>query len=317
MESNTYFNSIDLIGLLNKWKKHLLIVGVIALVGSVVLSSALFIKPKYKSEALVYPSNLIAYSNESATEQALQIAQSSDIQNRLITSFDLYRHYNIDTLKNKYFKTDLIHMFEENVSIKKTEYESMQITVYDTDPLIASRIADSIIHFFDIKAREMQAEKSAEVMVIAKNQLERKKTEMDSMENILKTMGAKYGLIDFKSQTKEATKAYLKSVNKGHLSAEVKNLYEGLRTNGQDFNSVSEHLWRIRGTYNDLKLAYETAERDVYKKLTYANVVSRPQPSDKKAYPVRWLIVLGAVGSSLLLAFMVLLVMDSRKKMAA
>jgi hypothetical protein len=86
-----------------------------------------------------------------------------------------------------------------------------------------------------------------------------------------------------------------------------------LKQKGTEFYSVSENLWRIRGTYNDLKLVYENAERDVYKKLTYANVVTKPFPSDKKAYPVRWLIVLISVGASLILAFTVLLVINTRK----
>jgi capsular polysaccharide biosynthesis protein len=72
MNNNTFFNSIELIQLVKKWKKHLIVVGAVSLLGSVIFSSPLFIKPKYKSFALVYPSNLIAYSTESATEQMHQ-----------------------------------------------------------------------------------------------------------------------------------------------------------------------------------------------------------------------------------------------------
>ena len=94
---------------------------------------------------------------------------------------------------------------------------------------------------------------------------------------------------------------------------ETKQILDGMKEKGTQFNSINEHLWRIRGTYNDLKLLYENAERDVYKKLTYANVVTRPFPADKKSSPVRWLIVVISVGSSLLLAFILLLMFDSEK----
>ena len=302
--------------LILRWKKHLIIVGLISLVGSVLFSSPIFIKPKFKSFALIYPSNLIAYSTESATEQMLQLTQSYDIRDEIINTFHLFEHYDIDTLKNKTFKSEVYKKYDENIIIKKTEYESMEITVYDTDPLIASQIADSIVHYFDLKARSLQIEKSHEVMVIALDQLKNKKNQLDSMENLLHEYSTKYGLLDYKSQSKEVTRAYMRGLtsNDTKVINESNRIMKGLMDKGTEFNSINEHLWRLRGTYNDLKLIYENAYRDVYKELTYANVVTRPFPSDKKAYPVRWLIVLISVGSSLLLAFMILLIFDSKKK---
>ncbi len=313
---NIFFNSADLMQLILRWKKHLIIVGLISLVGSILFSSPFFIKPKYKSFALIYPSNLIAYSTESSTEQMLQLTQSYDIRDKIINTFHLFEHYNIDTLKNKTFKSEVYKKYDENIIIKKTEYESMEITVYDTDPLIASQIADSIVHYFDLKARSLQIEKSHEVMVIALDQLKNKKNQLDSMENLLHDYSTKYGLLDYKSQSKEVTRAYMRGLtsNDTKVIKESNRIMQGLMDKGTEFNSINEHLWRLRGTYNDLKLIYENAYRDVYKELTYANVVTRPFPSDKKAYPVRWLIVLISVGSSLLLAFMILLIFDPKKK---
>ena len=313
---NIFFNSADLMQLILRWKKHLIIVGLISLVGSILFSSPFFIKPKYKSFALIYPSNLIAYSTESSTEQMLQLTQSYDIRDKIINTFHLFEHYNIDTLKNKTFKSEVYKKYDENIIIKKTEYESMEITVYDTDPLIASQIADSIVHYFDLKARSLQIEKSHEVMVIALDQLKNKKNQLDSMENLLHEYSTKYGLLDYKSQSKEVTRAYMRGLtsNDAKVIKESNRIMQGLMDKGTEFNSINEHLWRLRGTYNDLKLIYENAYRDVYKELTYANVVTRPFPSDKKAYPVRWLIVLISVGSSLLLAFMILLIFDPKKK---
>ena len=245
----------------------------------------------------------------------LQLTQSYDIRNKIIKTFNLFEHYGIDTLKNKIFKSQVYKKYDENILIKKTEYESMEITVYDTDPFIASAIADSIVHFFDQKARSLQVEKSREVMIIALDQLTKKKIEMDSMDNTLHEYSTKYGLLDYKSQSKEVTRAYMRALSTGSSKVinESNKILEGLRDKGTEFNAINEHLWRIRGTYNDLLLIYDNAYRDVFKKLTYANVVTRPFPSDKKAYPVRWLIVLISVGSSVLLSFMILLFLDSKK----
>ena len=119
--NNTFFNSIELLQLVKKWKKHLIIVGVISLLGSIIFSSPYFIKPKYKSFALIYPSNLIAYSTESPTEQMLQLAQSYDIRNKIIASFNLYKHFDLDTTKVKSYLSKIYQLYEENIIIKKTE----------------------------------------------------------------------------------------------------------------------------------------------------------------------------------------------------
>jgi len=314
--NKSFFDSTEIISAFGKWKKHLIIVGLVSLGASILFSSPWFIKPKFKAFALIYPSNLIAYSNESATEQMLQLAQSSDIRNWVIKSFNLYQHYDIDTVKNNFYKSEVIKNYEENVSIKKTEFETMEITVYDTDPIIAAQMVDSIIHFFDVKARQLQAEKSKEVLIISRNQLEQKRQQMDSMETKLKLYRTEYGLLEYTEQTKEATRGYLRAVRSGNGKAvtEAQNLLNVLKEKGGELNSLNEHLWRVRGDFNDLMLIYQNAERDVYKKLTYANVVSSPQAADKKSFPVRWLIVVISVGASLLVAVLTLLIFHHRNK---
>lgn len=314
--NNSFFNSVELISLISKWKKQFLIVGIASFVLSIVFSSPFFIKPKFKSTAVIYPSNLTAYSTESATEQMLQLSQSSDIRNRVINAFQLISHYEIDSVNDKSYRTNVIKTYEENVLIRKTEFESMEITVYDTDPIQAASMVDSIIHYFNVKARELQSEKSKEVLIISKKQLDNKKVEMDSLESALHHLQVEYGILDFKEQTKEVSRAYLKSLGSpgSKSSIEAKTMYDNLKNKGSELNAINEHLWRSRGAYNDLKSVYEIAERDVYKKLTYANIVTPPSPSDKKSSPVRWLIVLISVSSALLMCFIVILLFYSKNE---
>lgn len=313
--NNSIFNSQALLDLVYRKRTPLIVIGLIAGVAAMVFSMPYFMPPRYKSNAIIYPSNLIAYSSESPTEQMLQIAQSSDIRNRIIIGFDLYTHYGIDTVTNPHFKTDAIGQYEENVTIKKTEFESMEITAYDEDPKMAAAIVDSIIHHFNVKAREMQKEKSIEVLVICKNQLDMKKAEMDSMEIAIKQIRSGYGILDYKGQSEEALRGLFRNLSSGNGNGvnEAKKMIESLKEKGGDYNALNEHLWRVRGTYNELKIAYENAYRDVNKILTYTNVVTKPQVADKKSFPVRWLIVLISVSSSVLFAFILLLIMEAKK----
>jgi capsule polysaccharide export protein KpsE/RkpR len=310
---NPFLNSVDIVKAVIRWKWHLLVVIVISLIGSIIFSGPSFIKPKFKSFGIVYPSNLIAYSTESSTEQMLQMLQSSDVRQQIIDGFHLMNHYEIDSVKNVHARSEAINMYNDNVIINKTEYESVQIEVWDTDPLTAAAMVDSIIVLGDRKIRSVQREKATEVLVIAQTQLERKKAEMDSMEAGIKNYNTKYGLLDYKIQAKEASRGYANSLASGRGLNEMKSMMKTLTESGEDFNSLTEHLWRTRGNYNDLKVLYDIAVRDATKFLSYSNVVTHPIVADKKSYPVRWLIVLISVAASFFVAFFVLLMFGSKE----
>ena len=77
--------------------------------------------------------------------------------------------------------------------------------------------------------------------------------------------------------------------------------------------SLNEHLWRIRGGYNNLKEQLEAAHRDVEKNLTYCNIISNPVTSDQKAYPIRWLIVLVSVIGTLMMTVLFLSILENMR----
>ena len=316
---NSYLQSADIFKVISDSRKPLIIVGVLAAIASAIFSGPAFIKPRYKSEAVLYPSNLTKYSDESPTEQLIQLLQASDIRDSVIKAFNLYEHYDIDSVKNKTHRTEIFKMYDQNVSISKTEYESVDIIAYDTDPVYASGIIDSMMSYMNKKARFLQREKSYEVLAMSKHRLDEKKVEMDSIEAQIQSYRDKYGILEYKTQAKEYARAYLKAIQSGstRTANEAKEMLTALETKGGEFSAWSEHLWRVRGAYNDLKLEYETYLNDVTKELTYANIITYPVPADKKSYPIRWLIVVISVSCTLFLAFLVLLYLDSQKLKAS
>lgn len=311
-----FFENNYVLRILVRWKKHLMIIVGSSIVISALLSSPLFIKPKFKSTAIIYPSNLIPYSSETPTEQMLQLLQSVDIRDAIIKKFNLADHYDIDTTAAQHY-SNLTATYEENVVVKKTEYESVKIEVLDTDPKMACDMASAIINLFNQKTRSLQREKSYEVLNIFRNQLSMKKSEMDSLDNLTKKLRVEFGLLDYDIQTEGVTVGFFDLMSKGKLNPgiqqEIDNLKKNLQEKGGDLISLKEHLWRIRGTYNDLKISYENAAKDVSKELTYTNVVTKPFPADKKSYPIRWLIVLLTASSTFFFSFLIITIIDSDK----
>ena len=309
-----YFTSGGFIRLLFRWKFHLAVILIIAAGASVLFSSEWFITPRFKSTAVIYPSNLIPYGSETPTEQMLQLLQASDIRDNIIAKYDLAKHYNIDTARAG-AKSALIAEFRDNVIIRKTEYESVKIEVWDVNPETAASIAKDMIHFLNMKARTLQRQKSAEVVTMYEQQLKAKQAELDTIDAQLKELRVKYGLLDYESQVKELTKKYLATAKTGDKASlsEVDLMMRNLEEKGGEFVALEDLAKRNRKAYNEIKILYETASRDVTKELTYSNIVEAPVPADKKSYPVRWLIVLGVTSATFMLALIVLAFVDRKK----
>jgi len=304
-----FLNTTDIVQSVSRWKKHLAIVAAVSAVAAVVFSGPTFIRERYKSYAILYPSNLIAYSNESATEQMLQLMQSTDIRKKVIDAFHLKAHYEIDTVDNPHQQTDVIKGFEDNVTIKQTEYESVEITVFDESPQVASDMVDSIISYFNQKTRELQRSKSGEVVVIYRDLFEAKKHELDSLDHQLRIFRTQSGLLDYQTQVKEYSRALQRPGSRAMLDT--------LASRGGEFNALSEKMDNGLVAYGKIQLEYENALKDVTKELTYSNTVTRPIPADKKSYPIRWLIVLVSVVSAVFVSFIVLLFLESSRTKAA
>lgn len=318
-DQQVVFDASFIFGIFRKYAKQLGIIAGATVLLSIVFSSEFFIKPKFKSTAIVYPSNLIPYSTESPTEQMIQLFGSDEIRDELISDFNLFEHYDIDTT-SKYPLTILHAMMRENINIDKTKFESVEITVWDTDPKIASDIADSIISKLHKKARTLQRTKSAEVVVILANQLKSKKTEIDSMESRIIELRKNHGILDFEQQVRSFSRVYYEEMANGRAGSNngsaVDKTMETLGTKGTEFIALTENLKAERKTYNDIKEQYDNVLKDLTKELTYSNLVSSPVPAEKKSYPVRSLIVVLATLSSILLSLIVIIFIENRQRIA-
>ena len=82
--------------LVERWRTFAVVGGVAALLAAV-FSGPTFIKPRYRSSAIVYPVNLTSYSQETRSDQLLQLLESNSIRDSLIRLHRLPEHYGIDT----------------------------------------------------------------------------------------------------------------------------------------------------------------------------------------------------------------------------
>ncbi len=310
-----YFNNQSLMKIFLKWKWHLLIIAVVAALLGAIFSSSFFITPKYKSYALVYPSNIAPYSDESESEQMLQWLQSKDIKDSIIKKYNLNEHYKIDT-NYKYYYSTMMYLYNENVKINKTQWESIEIEVTDTDPKIAYDMVNSIMDYCNIKVRAIHRSKYLEVVKSLGWTLNEKKRELDSTENALKELREKYGLFDYESQAREITRGYLKTYDGSSSSRptqDVTTMKANFEEKAGELAVLTQRREDILRIYSDFELKYDMAVYDAEKQFTFLNVITNPTIADKKAYPVRWLIVVYSVVAAIFFSVVVISIKENRK----
>ena len=303
-----YLNKV--IKMLAKWRKQLLIVFIAGTIASYLLT--FLITPLYKSTAVVYPYNLNVYSKESATEQMVQLFNSEDVREQLIRAFDLYSHYDINP-KGTAPRFRIMKQLDENISVNKTEYESVEINVLDADPNIAARMCDSMITYMDNKALALLREKAAENVLVFGNQMQVAKTEMDSMVAILTELSTKYGVLDYENQVLGFTREYYQSVGNGSSSSRMEQTRRNLEEKGNEAFSLKENLWRVRGQYNDIKKIYDQEKSNLTKTITFHNLVTKAVPAEKKDSPKRMILTLLLTISVMVLAILVILYQEYYK----
>ncbi len=289
--------------------KWFFIVGVLAVILGAVFSSPAFIRPKYKSEAVLYPMNLTPYSNESATEQMLQLLESNKITNALIEQFDLYTKYEIDT-SEKGSRYRMLKEINDNIQITKTSYESVVIEVTDYNPEDAKAMIDLIISKVNQIAKQIEYKKAEEELLALEIIKKQKGETIKNLLDSIKYYSTKYNVLDYIMQSKEVTAGYMELLARnvrGKSYDEALQLYKNLEQHGRKFHDFHHQLNLTREEYALLEKKYDEALKKMEQDYTFTNVIVSPEVPDKKSYPIRWLVVLLFFSASELMLLALLL----------
>lgn len=283
-----YFNNTPLLKAVFKWKWHIAIITIVAAVLGAVFSGPTFITPKYKSEAIVYPGGMSEFSDETYTEQMLQVMESQEIMDSVVEIFDLMKHYEINP-EYKYAKTVLIGEYRDRVSISKTPYDAVRIKVLDKDPEMACAMVNEIIRLYNVKFNEIHKSKKWEYVRMYEKNLAKKYDFIDSLKRELAQITKDGNMINYLYLSKGNSIAYFSEGNKNN-SENISNAI-----------ALVELIASETAAYSEVRLEYEEEIRQADGDMTFLNLISRPFVADKKSYPVRWVIVaLCGIGAFLL-----------------
>ena len=321
------FDSSNLLVFLLKWRKPLVIVSLSAALISAVVS---FIVPEqFLSTVIFFPANtasiskavmtedvtgkndIVAFGEEEQAEQMLQILYSDFIRDRVIEKFDLMAHYEID-LDDQYKLTSLIKEWESKVKFKRTEYQSIRIDVLDTDPQMAADIANEIARLVDVVKNRMQKDRAAEALKVIESEYTKMRDHMKAVDDSL-TFMRKQGVHEYEKQIEMISGEYYKAIASGNAQAATKleQKLDTLAKYGSAFIALTDNSEYERERLILLRSKFEETKVDATEDVPHKFIVNQAWASEKKAYPIRWLVVVISTFSAFLFAVLAIIVIEN------
>jgi LPS O-antigen subunit length determinant protein (WzzB/FepE family) len=301
------FKTQEIIAILLKRKSTITIAVIIAAVVS--FAASFLIKPKFKSRAVVYPVNISSVGEESTTEQLIEYFNSEEIKYRVADKLDLYKHYKLER-NEPLVKTYLGFMYKENVSISPTLYESVNIEVLDTDPAMAQKIVSGIIQEVDTLIMRIKRVRLKEYIDNYKHQLALTQNVIDSLSKRSEYLNETYKLMDYKVQSKLIGKKIVKGEK---LTPVQDSIYRGLLHYRPEVEEIYHQINTEFVIRENFKKELDKNTLDYNSKLSFCNIVSPASLPDKKATPVRWIIVAAGTLSVFALACIYFIYISRRK----
>ncbi|TXB65386.1 hypothetical protein FRY74_08155 [Vicingus serpentipes] len=328
-DRNLYqFNKQSFYSQIMLWKKQLLFVALFSIICSSIFS--FFIKDKYQSSVILYPTttssiskalitenfggkdDILEFGDIEQAEQLIQILNSDEIKDRIVEKYDLMNHYCVDE-NDDYKRTKLDRLYKDNISFKLTKYMAVEIKVLDCSSDTAALIANDISMFLDTVKNRMRREIAIEAFKIVENEYNYQNNYVVKLEDSLTTL-RQLGVIDYESQAERITEQMSIAILQGKQNA-VKALEDKLSVlskYGGAYVSIRDQLEYEKKQLTFIHSKYQSAKVDAESNLQHKFIVNKAVPAEKPVYPIRWLIVLISTISVLLLSIFLILLFNKK-----
>ncbi len=325
-QSKLEFNSLDLFGFLWRNRKILIIIGFIAAIVSSIIS--LLIEEKYESVVTLYPAksssvtfnevtnedqSVSKFGEEEEAEQMLQILESSFIRNKIISKYQLIKHYKINE-SDEFANTELQETYSENIHFERNKNGAVLIKVLDENPDTAANIANDIAQLFDTTKSAMIRERATIDYNIKKIKLDKLKSELQEIRDTMSKLTS-IGVV-----TQDAYQALTEAminVSDSEMKLDYINKINKTEKYGSILTSFQVEAKFMAERIASMQTSFEQAEADAHSSISHKFIVDIAYPSEKKAYPIRWLIVVISTLSTLLFAIILLLFKEKLKELKA
>lgn len=315
----------DLMMKIYKWRRTFVW---ITLISALVAGIVVFLMPKqYKATAVVFAarqfsvSKLVIEANAGNQEDYMQIGDADDVEKllqilnsdalkiRVADAFDLWHRWKVKDTVFSYHYLKL--KWDDQVVIKRTEFNSIKIDVYDYTADWAAQVANGITQYCDSVKHDMNRQVTSTVLQIVKQEYDNTLERMKELEDSIQVLRG-LGVLHYKEQVKAYSKSYARALEKNDLGA-IKRLegkLDTLKKYGGAYQNIHDNLEKYSSKYPDIKMKYDEALVNYNTMLPVKFVVEKARPNEFKAKPRRLTYLVIAILASNLIGLFALLIRE-------
>lgn len=251
---------------------------IILLAGSVmvfiiamILTSSVFIKPRYESEAVInvpltlfseqFAQGGIGFGGNAEIDWHIQLLLSRNMLDSLINRFSLVEEWGYE-LGNSRHLSEVQRRLSSMVSVKRNRYGAVSVRVQSQDARLSAAIASAMIELGDILRHEVLHDNRRVAVDFARVRFDDKRAEVDSLERALLA-----GNMNIQNN-----EHFLSEIHRSRVLFEAE-------------------LWQL----SQLRADYERLTRMLSTPLPATYIISSPVRSYKPVWPPRILLSVGAM----------------------
>ena len=292
----------DLVGVLKsiyRWRKAIILTTILGAALSIGIS--LMLPEYYQSTTTFYaaspdlnkPDRLFGdteasynfYGNDADIDRIRTIAESSNLVNFMVDSFDLYTNYELDPNvdKSQFYVQET---FRGAYEVTRTEYDAIQITVEDKQPTLAASMSNAARDWVEKVSKKLIKESQFKQLNIYKSTIADQNKSIAALENEISSVNKKYGKLSATSYSEGATK------------------YGNLQTR---LEQLATDQSKLEDKYNKLNSAFNTDVPAVH-------IIEKAKIPVIKSRPVRWLLVVTSTMAAFVFSLLGALLLDYYKE---
>lgn len=211
-------NLLDVLRTLFRWKRQIIGIVLAAAIGTAIIS--LFLPNYYKGttvflavspdqakpEALFGDGQVLTeyFGNENDIDRLLTIAQSSELLNFMVDSFQLFQHYDIDSTQKR-AKYKVRKEFLSAYEIEKTKRDALELTIEDKDPELSAKMANTARSKIAAIARRLIREGQERTIESYEDNIRNKEALLNILGDSLIAKRRRYGIYNIDGQSEALT----------------------------------------------------------------------------------------------------------------
>lgn len=309
-------------------KRNFKVLAVTFVVSAVVTAGITLLLPNYyKAQVVLLPSDTnsiskgvlsnmdnvdpMNFGSSSDCEYVLDIINSGRIVGAACTKFNLAEHYGIKA-SGRELDEKMGRKLYNNIKVKRTDNLGVKITVWDTDPEMASNLANFIASEVTVVRSEAKKVKYDSICSVVERSRDRISKEIDLLTDSLSKLSKEYKVFYPDGMGERFAQELAKQVAAGNTAAvnrlEAKML--ALEEAGAKITNLREQLYNNRKYLSQWNEFLEKANVDREAQIPVEYIIQAATPSYSKDKPKRSIIVLISAICCTLLALFVLVVRD-------